>query len=66
MIFSYHTMPQWQDQMQKTIAQNPNVTFVAAHPGEKDIYLKKENFFTKERILCAVIFMLVHVYLRKL
>lgn len=40
MIFSYHTMPEWQDQMEKMIAQNPKVTFVAAHPGEYGNYMK--------------------------
>ena len=38
MIFSYHTMPEWQEQMEHMIAQNPKVTFVAAHPGEYENY----------------------------
>ncbi len=40
MIFSYHTMPAWQEQMEKMIAQNPKVTFVAAHPGEYEHYMR--------------------------
>lgn len=40
MIFSYHTMPDWAEQMEKMIAQNPKVTFVAAHPGEKVNFVK--------------------------
>ncbi|MCI9360940.1 MAG: amidohydrolase [Hungatella sp.] len=39
MIVSYHTMPEQQDQMEAMIAANPMVTFVAAHPGEREGYL---------------------------
>lgn len=35
MVLSYHTMLEWQEQMDAMIAQNPKVTFVAAHPGQK-------------------------------
>lgn len=39
MILSYHTMLEWQEQMETMIAQNPKVTFVAAHPGQKAEYM---------------------------
>lgn len=35
MIFSYHTMNEWQEEMEKMVKENPKVTFVAAHPGQK-------------------------------
>ena len=35
MILSYHTMTDWQEQMETMIKNNPKVTFVAAHPGQK-------------------------------
>ena len=47
MVFSYHTMPQWQEQMQKMIAENPRVTFVAAHPGEKEVFMKHLECLSK-------------------
>ena len=40
MIVSYHTMEEWQDEMECMIARHPNVTFVAAHPGQKAEYQK--------------------------
>ncbi len=40
MVLSYHTMTEWQEQMETMIAQNPDVTFVAAHPGERKDYEK--------------------------
>lgn len=40
MIVSYHTMEEWQDEMECMIARHPNVTFVAAHPGQKAGYEK--------------------------
>lgn len=40
MVVNYHTMLEEQDEMEKMIAAHPNVTFVAAHPGEKDFYEK--------------------------
>ena len=40
MVFSYHTMPAWAVEMERMIAQNPKVTFVAAHPNQKDEFLK--------------------------
>lgn len=39
MIFSYHTMLDQQEQMETMIRENPKVTFVAAHPGQKKEYL---------------------------
>ncbi len=39
MIFSYHTMIEWQNEMEEMIKNNPRVTFVAAHPGQKADYL---------------------------
>ncbi|MBR4060369.1 MAG: amidohydrolase family protein [Lachnospiraceae bacterium] len=39
MIFSYHVMKDWQGQMEQMIATNPNVIFVAAHPGNKANFL---------------------------
>ena len=36
MVVSYHTMPEWAPQMEKMVSRNPGVTFVAAHPGQKD------------------------------
>ena len=35
MVVSYHTMPEWPEQMEKMVGSNPGVTFVAAHPGQK-------------------------------
>lgn len=39
MIVSYHTMVEWQSEMEEMIKNNPKVTFVAAHPGQKADYL---------------------------
>lgn len=39
MIFSYHTMQDQQEEMETMIRENPRVTFVAAHPGQKKEYL---------------------------
>lgn len=39
MILSYHTMTDWQEQMETMIKNNPKVTFVAAHPGQKAEFL---------------------------
>lgn len=41
MVVSYHTMTEQQEQMDKMIAENPKVTFVAAHPGQKADYCKQ-------------------------
>ncbi|MCM1065788.1 MAG: amidohydrolase [Eubacterium sp.] len=38
MIVSFHTMPEWREQTEAMIAQNPKVRFVAAHPGQKKDY----------------------------
>ena len=40
MVVSYHTMTEQQEQMEAMIAENPAVTFVAAHPGEREHFLK--------------------------
>lgn len=40
MIVSFHTMTEWEEQMEQMIAAHPDVTFVAAHPGEKADCLK--------------------------
>ena len=40
MVVSYHTMPEWAPQMEKMVGRNPGVTFVAAHPGQKEDYLR--------------------------
>lgn len=52
MIVSYHTILQEQKEMEKMIAAHPGLTFVAAHPGEKESLLlhiermrKYENAF---------------------
>lgn len=37
MVVSFHSMDN--EQMEKMIVSHPNVTFVAAHPGERDNYL---------------------------
>ena len=39
MVVSYHTMAEQQEQMETMIAQNPQVTFVAAHPQERQSFL---------------------------
>lgn len=40
MVVSYHTMVEEEDEMEKMIAAHPDVTFVAAHPGEKVHYMR--------------------------
>ena len=52
MVVSYHTIVEQQEQMEQMIADNPEVTFVAAHPGERESYMlhlerlcKYENAF---------------------
>lgn len=39
MVVSYHTMTEEQEQMEYMIRHNPGVTFVAAHPGQREDYL---------------------------
>ena len=39
MIVSYHTMPEWPRETEEMIRNNPNVTFVAAHPGQREDFL---------------------------
>lgn len=38
MTVSFHTMPEQQEQMNRMIAQNKRVNFVAAHPGQAEDY----------------------------
>lgn len=40
MLVSYHTMPEEQDEMEKMVATHPGITFIAAHPGERELYEK--------------------------
>lgn len=40
MAVSYHTMLEEQEEMEKMVASHPKVTFVAAHPGEREFYEK--------------------------
>ncbi len=39
MIINYHTVNEEHENMEKMIAQHPNLTFVAAHPGQKGDFL---------------------------
>ena len=38
MAVSYHTMPEEQNEMEKMVASHPGITFIAAHPGERETY----------------------------
>lgn len=40
MIVSYHTVLDEQEEMEKMIATHPKITFVAAHPGEKEGFIQ--------------------------
>ena len=40
MVVSFHTMPDEQDEMTRMVLEHPDVTFVAAHPGEKEVYMR--------------------------
>jgi len=40
MVVSFHTMPDEQDEMTRMVLEHPDVTFVAAHPGERAVYMK--------------------------
>ena len=40
MVVSFHTMADEQNEMTRMVLDHPNVTFVAAHPGEKEVFLK--------------------------
>ena len=40
MVVSFHTMADEQDEMTRMVREHPDVTFVAAHPGEREIFLK--------------------------
>ena len=41
MVVSFHTMPDDEDGMTRMVREHPDVTFVAAHPGDKAVYLKQ-------------------------
>lgn len=41
MVVSFHTMPDEQDEMTQMVLEHPDVTFVAAHPGDKAVYMKQ-------------------------
>lgn len=41
MVVSFHTMPEEQEAMTRMVLDHPDVTFVAAHPGDKAVYLKQ-------------------------
>lgn len=41
MVFSYHTILDQQEEMNKMIEENKKVTFVAAHPGQRADYEKQ-------------------------
>ena len=47
MIVNYHTTANWWEQKEKMIAENPNVTFVSAHPGQKADFLKHLELLEK-------------------
>lgn len=38
MAVNYHTMLDEQEEMEKMVAAHPNITFIAAHPGEREYY----------------------------
>ena len=40
MVVSFHTMLDEQDEMTRMVLEHPDVTFVAAHPGDKAVYIK--------------------------
>lgn len=40
MVVSFHTMADEQKEMTRMVMDHPDVTFVAAHPGEKEVFLK--------------------------
>ena len=40
MIVSFHTMPEWPEQTEKMVAAHPSLTFVAAHPGQREDFEK--------------------------
>lgn len=40
MVVSFHTMPEEQDEMTRMVREHPDVTFVAAHPNERAVFLR--------------------------
>lgn len=38
MIVSFHTMTDWKNETEEMIRRHPNVTFVSAHPGQRNDY----------------------------
>ena len=52
MVVSYHTMTEQQQQMEEMIRENPRVTFVAAHPGQKADYLLQLERMRKYDNMC--------------
>ena len=40
MVVSFHTLPDEQEEMTRMVREHPDVTFVAAHPGDKGVFLK--------------------------
>ena len=39
MVVSFHTMPEWPKETEAMVRNNPDVTFVAAHPGQREDFL---------------------------
>lgn len=52
MIVSYHTMNEQQEQMEEMIASHPDVIFVAAHPGQKEDFLRHLDRMKKYENAC--------------
>ena len=40
MVVSFHTMTDEQEEMGRMVAEHPDVTFVAAHPGERENFMR--------------------------
>lgn len=40
MVVSFHTMADEQEEMTRMVAEHPDVTFVAAHPGDRESFMK--------------------------
>ena len=38
MAVNYHTLPEEQEEMEKMVSRHPGITFIAAHPGEREYY----------------------------
>lgn len=39
MVVSFHTLPDEQEEMKRMVQEHPDVTFVAAHPNDKAVFL---------------------------